>query len=176
VRTPVPKEERKQVIHSTRSLQYWFFLIVIGFFGVVGLLSPLRAASTELEDRSLTEKPALTLSGLWSGDYFARLEQWYSDTFPMRDSLAGEYDLIHGFGFGSAELEATEAKASDNQADISSDDGTEVIPSETPDAAEVTEEPSTEDQSTEEPSSEGEGSDVESLEVPTETDEGTTTA
>jgi hypothetical protein len=176
VRTPVPKEERKQVIHSTRSLQYWFFLIVIGFFGVVGLLSPLRAASTELEERPLTEKPALTLSGLWSGDYFARLEQWYSDTFPMRDSLAGEYDLIHGFGFGSAELEAAESNASDSQLAESSDDGTDAIPSETPDAAEVTEEPSAEDQSTEEPSAEGEGSDVESLDVPTETDEGTTTA
>jgi hypothetical protein len=176
VRTPIPKAERKQVIHSTRSLQYWFFLIVIGFFGVVGLLSPLRATSTELEDRSLTEKPALTWSGLWSGDYFGRLEQWYSDTFPMRDSLAGEYDLIHGFGFGSAELETAEAKASDSQAAESSDIGTDAIPSETPDATENTEEPSAEDQSTDEPSSEDEGSDVESLEVPTEIDQGTTTA
>jgi hypothetical protein len=94
----------------------------------------------------------------------------------MRDSLAGEYDLIHGFGFGSAELDAAEAKASDSQAAENSNVGTDAIPSETPDASEDTEEPSVEDQSTEEPSAEGEGSDVESLEDPTETDQGTTTA
>ncbi len=115
VRTPIPKEERRQVIRITRKLQYWAFLLVLGFFGILGLLGPLRADVTEVENRPLTEKPALSVVGLWSGDYFGRLEQWYSDTYPMRDRLAGVYDFLSPLGFGPV---AAVSGAAENNPDV----------------------------------------------------------
>ncbi len=99
-------EERRQGLRMARRLQYWAFLLVLGFFGILGLLGPLRADSTSLESRPLAEKPGISVSGLWNGDYFGRLEQWYSDTYPLRDRLAGEYALLNPLGFGPVKVEA----------------------------------------------------------------------
>jgi hypothetical protein len=120
IRSVVPKEERKQVLRTTRKMQYWLFLIVIGFFGLVGLFSPLRADSTLVEERPLTEKPSLTLAGLWNGDYWGMFEQWYSDTFPMRDGLAEEYDQLAFLGFGPAELVETDTPSTQEDAEVES--------------------------------------------------------
>lgn len=115
VKPPIPKEERQQVLRLTRKLQYWLFVLVLGFFGILGILGPLRADSTEVENRPLTEKPAISMAGLWNGDYFGRLEQWYSDTYPLRDRLAGEYDLLGPLGFGPVTLKQDTATEKPNQ-------------------------------------------------------------
>ncbi len=105
-KAPIARAARKRGIMMTRRLQYRVFLLVLGVFGILGILAPLRADSTSLEDRALTEKPALSAAGLWNGDYFGELEQWYSDTYPLRDRLAGGYDLLNPLGFGAVNGDA----------------------------------------------------------------------
>jgi hypothetical protein len=105
-RHPISKEERKRVHKVICATQYWAFLLFLGVFTVVGLLGFLRPDTSEVDQRSLSEKPTLSLAGLWSGDYFGRYEQWYSDTFPLRERLAGNYDHLRGLGFGESQLTA----------------------------------------------------------------------
>ena len=40
-----------------------------------------------LENRALKPKPELTINGLLTGDYFRDYEEYYSDTFILRDKL-----------------------------------------------------------------------------------------
>lgn len=61
-----------------------FTFIIIG---TICLMIPLRPTVSEREKRELAKFPSFSFSALFSGDYFADISSWYSDTVPFRDKL-----------------------------------------------------------------------------------------
>lgn len=55
--------------------------------GLTGLLFFARPTTSNAEKRTLTEFPELTAQTFWNGEFFHDLALWYSDTYPMRDTL-----------------------------------------------------------------------------------------
>ena len=54
---------------------------------VISMILPLRPTESQREKRKLAEFPAFSVKTLFSGDYFADIGTWYSDTMPGRDTL-----------------------------------------------------------------------------------------
>ena len=80
------KIERKK-----RKLWQGIFLSAVGavviVFAIIGILFWMRPTRSYVEKRDLAKLPALTLEGLWNGDYFDQVSTWYSETYPARDAL-----------------------------------------------------------------------------------------
>ncbi|MDR1157530.1 MAG: hypothetical protein LBK75_04390 [Oscillospiraceae bacterium] len=73
---------------------------------VLGVVSVLDAGETvsELEQRTLGEKPAFSWSALFAGTYTRALEDYYADTFPLRDVfLRASTALGHFYYFNAGE-------------------------------------------------------------------------
>lgn len=64
-----------------------FFLLLIALLGLANSLNTDKPAVSVLEHRTLEKKPEFSLPALFSGSYFRGLENYYSDTFVLRDSL-----------------------------------------------------------------------------------------
>lgn len=69
-------------------------MIGMGIFGaamllgcVVGFLFFFRPQTSNVEKRKLTEFPEFTLTSFLDGSFFSEVSLWYSDTYPMRDTL-----------------------------------------------------------------------------------------
>ncbi len=56
-------------------------------FFVIGLALFARPKVSESEKRTLTEFPRFTLESFLSGEYTAQVSLWYSDTYPLRESM-----------------------------------------------------------------------------------------
>lgn len=54
---------------------------------IFSLIIPLRPKTSVREKRDLTKFPEFSISTLANGEYFAGIDDWFSDTFPMRDSF-----------------------------------------------------------------------------------------
>ena len=67
-------------------LSAMFFVIVLAFFGVISFLD-VDATVSESENRKLAEKPEFSFSALFDGTYTQDYENYYSDTFPMREEF-----------------------------------------------------------------------------------------
>ena len=63
------------------------FLLLITGLGLSNLLNFNKPTVSKLENRALKQKPEFTLEKLLSGDYFKSFEEYYSDTFILRDNL-----------------------------------------------------------------------------------------
>lgn len=93
-------EENRRIISRIRSqrlLNVWFvraFLAVFFGFFVLSLIIPLRPTYSETEKRELARFPKFTFQAFFSGDYFDGINEWYSDTFPLRDELMGINTLV----------------------------------------------------------------------------------
>lgn len=61
-----------------------FFCFSLAFFALYGMIQPDRQFS-ENENRVLTQKPVMTLHGLFDGSYMKEIESYLSDQFPFRD-------------------------------------------------------------------------------------------
>lgn len=75
-----------------------FFVVITVAIGVLALVLPKQTYS-ESEKRELAAMPELTLENLVSGDYTDGFDVYFSDTFPMRDTLvdfAGEIKQYRG--------------------------------------------------------------------------------
>ena len=82
-----------------------FFCVL--FFGMVfSLILPLRPTESLQEKRRLTEFPAFSVESLLDGSYFRGIDDWFSDTFPMRDSFLELNRSIRSF-FGIHTVEIT---------------------------------------------------------------------
>ena len=86
-RVPNEKRVRKPSPAVAASHRRFLFLFIPLFvlFLITGLLSKDRAFSAE-ENRSLAEKPELTISAVADGTYFTNLTTYHSDQFVMRDT------------------------------------------------------------------------------------------
>ncbi|MGN0363874.1 MAG: DHHW family protein [Bilifractor sp.] len=73
------------------------FCVGFGVFGILGLNMDLRPKISLLEKRTLAKFPSVSLSGIWTGDFFDKLSTWYSDTYPTRDAMLTIDSKIESF-------------------------------------------------------------------------------
>ena len=82
-----------------------FFCVL--FCGMVfSLILPLRPTESLQEKRALTEFPDFSVENLLDGSYFRGIDDWFSDTFPLRDSFLGLNQAIRSF-YGIRTVEIT---------------------------------------------------------------------
>ena len=68
------------------------FFIILAFVGVIITLFLVSAFDTDptvsqRENRTLKQKPKFTISAVFDGKYFSEFEEYYQDTFPLRDKF-----------------------------------------------------------------------------------------
>jgi len=82
------------------------FLLIIFLLGLANILNFNKPQVSELENRKLKEKPKLTLSTFLSGDYFREYEDYYSDTFILRDWMVrSSRDIRRAMSLGHSDVE-----------------------------------------------------------------------
>lgn len=64
-----------------------FFILFITALGIINLLNFNKPTESALENRALKEKPQLLFSSIIEGKYQKDYEEYYSDTFILRDNL-----------------------------------------------------------------------------------------
>ena len=75
---------------------------IITCLGVAILILPQKDFSQK-ENRALKKMPALSLSCVWSGEYFKELGDFYQDQFPLRNNFTALYALAEK-GVGKIEV------------------------------------------------------------------------
>ena len=99
------KEEYQKVRYEAIRAKQLLFLGLLLLGGIVGLFLSLRPEKSDLENRTLEPFPTLTLGGLWDGSFFSKVDTWYSDTYPLRESMTTLYfDLQYHYGRRSEQL------------------------------------------------------------------------
>ncbi len=73
-----------------------FFVVVLTFFGIMSFLD-VDATVSESENRKLAQKPVFTWSSLFDGSYAQDFENYYSDTFPLREDFMSLNTKITSF-------------------------------------------------------------------------------
>ncbi len=84
-------------------------LVLVCVIGLLAFILP-KPTNSEFEGRELEKFPDFTWQGLWSGDYAAQVDAFYSDTFPFRDGLvelAAVYNSLKGFNEDDVTLHGT---------------------------------------------------------------------
>ena len=66
------------------------FCLFLGGLMVWQMLLPDRERS-DVENRTLQQRPALTLSSVLDGSYMEDVEAYVQDQFPLRDQWTGQY-------------------------------------------------------------------------------------
>lgn len=79
--------EQKKTILKFRNIGIRAFMVLLLVGCVMGFLFFLRPDTSEVEKRKLTEFPKFTIASFMDGSFFSDVSLWYSDTFPMRDTL-----------------------------------------------------------------------------------------
>lgn len=64
-----------------------FFILFIAVLGLVNILNANKPTVSNLENRALKTMPQFSMSSLFKGSYQRDLEEYYSDTFILRDDL-----------------------------------------------------------------------------------------
>ena len=94
------KQQLQQLRYNIASFKTVAFLGLLVIMGVIGLLWFARPKESEVEKRTLTKFPKLTLQGIWDGSFCSGKEPeqegeeriygvdaWYADTYPLRELL-----------------------------------------------------------------------------------------
>ncbi|MGN0539992.1 MAG: DHHW family protein [Candidatus Fimenecus sp.] len=85
--------------------QMCVFAVTLAVLAVTGLLMPLRPEYSESEKRKLAEFPHFTFKTFFDGSYFQGIGDWYSDTYPGRETLVGLNSKIKSrYGISSVEI------------------------------------------------------------------------
>lgn len=77
----------RKLKNYTIGIEAVVFIVVISLLGIANLLNFEKPAVSVLENRALNKKPTFSIESLFNGSYFRDFENYYSDTFIMRDSL-----------------------------------------------------------------------------------------
>ena len=68
-------------------IKIFVFAAVLGTMTIIGLITSLRPTVSMTEKRELAKFPDFTVAGLWDGSYFKAIDVWYSDTYPLRETM-----------------------------------------------------------------------------------------
>lgn len=153
------EQEKRKIISNQRKLRIlnivyvrFFIFLLYGFF-VISLIIPLRPKYSESEKRELARFPKFTVSSFFSGKFFEGIGEWYSDTFPFRETLTelnarvtglyGKTDTrIHGTVEKGDDIpESGETASSESQNSSSEQTGEDTAPPETAEASSAAEPP-----------------------------------
>ena len=91
------KDSEKQ---KSEALEFGAFIKIVVFFAaialgaIISLMVQIRPQFSENEKRELAKFPEFEMKGFWSGDYFSKVDLWFSDTFPFRDELIACNDKV----------------------------------------------------------------------------------
>lgn len=81
------------------------FTVTLAAMTFVGLIIPLRPQYSESEKRELAKFPKLSVSTFFSGEYFRQIGDWYSDTYPGRETwVALNTKLKSKYGISTEEI------------------------------------------------------------------------
>ena len=80
------KKEKKIYENIFAILSIIVFLLIAGFFGFISMVD-VDATISEKENRTLATKPEFSWSALFNGTLTKDFENYYSDTFPLRDNF-----------------------------------------------------------------------------------------
>lgn len=87
-RRTLVRKKRKQLqkLWHQRYLRVFSYLFA-ALLAVSILLIPVRPKTSDLEKRELAKFPGLSASGIATGNWFSKVDTWFSDTFPFREQL-----------------------------------------------------------------------------------------
>ena len=81
--------------HRIIKLAVSFVSVII--ITTICFIIPLRPTVSETEKRELAKFPEFSAQALFSGDYFADISTWFSDTMPFRDTLMNLNSKMQNF-------------------------------------------------------------------------------
>lgn len=81
------------------------FAAVIVFFALLGLILPLRPKESAIEQRDLAQFPQFRWEEMLNGEYFSKISEWYSDSYPLRDFwMSGSDALKECYGIRTVQV------------------------------------------------------------------------
>lgn len=87
------------------NIKIYLFAITLGLFFIIGCLFMFRPKTSTVEKRALTEYPEFTWETFLNGEYLSQVSTWYSDTYPLRESLISANKTMKGlYGIQSEQL------------------------------------------------------------------------
>lgn len=63
------------------------FIVILSLLGIANFMNFDKPVVSVLENRALKKKPEFSFTGLFSGSFFKDYDEYYSDTFILRDNL-----------------------------------------------------------------------------------------
>lgn len=82
------------------------FILIITGLGIANLLNFDKPVVSELENRALKRKPQFSIAEVFDGSYLKSFEEYYSDTFILRDDLVkANMDLKQAIEFLGPDVE-----------------------------------------------------------------------
>ncbi len=77
-------------------VSFSIILVILSVFGLYSFFDKDEAIS-EMENRSLAQKPTFSLSSYFSGNFSTDFEEYYNDQFPLRNTLVKLSNKIESF-------------------------------------------------------------------------------
>lgn len=81
------KRKAKGSFGKARALKVASFFLLLYVGTVLAFTISIRPTYSETEKRPLAKFPEYSVQALLSGDFFADIDTWFSDTFPFRETL-----------------------------------------------------------------------------------------
>ena len=81
------KKNSDEKYRQLNLIKIFVFAVVLGTMSIIGLIMFLRPTVSMAEKRELAKFPDFTIEGLWNGSYFKAIDVWYSDTYPLRETM-----------------------------------------------------------------------------------------
>ena len=81
------KRKAKGSFGKARALKVASFFLLLYVGTVLAFTISIRPTYSETEKRPLAKFPEYSMQALLSGDFFADIDTWFSDTFPFRETL-----------------------------------------------------------------------------------------
>ncbi|HPG10096.1 MAG TPA: DHHW family protein [Chitinophagaceae bacterium] len=89
---------------NIRIINVLLILAVLAGGGIVSI-SMKKQTVSEMENRKLASFPKFSDSALWSGEYFKKIDDYYSDNFPFRDKWINISNSFRDkFGYESGDI------------------------------------------------------------------------
>ncbi len=98
----IKNSKRMKIINIFSAVIFFTALFCVA---VVSFIIPLRPTFSETENRTLTTFPEFSVTELLKGEYFADIEEWFSDTFPEREAITSlNTRFTNFFGFNDVQI------------------------------------------------------------------------
>lgn len=106
------KARRSKAVWTT--VRCLLFFTILTILMIIGFFMSLRPRTSVIEKRKLAELPELTLEGVWDGSYFTELQTWYTDTYPAREMMINQGNVLENlYGLHKDEIHGTVVSQAD---------------------------------------------------------------